>query len=299
VPAPMSLSAFMSANSRKDSDDFIDVAQLIAGENAPQWFARHLQRWSSSVFLDGNVHAIQLGKKDTRTRLKRLSHAVDLADQELHDHVIAEILLEFGPLPDFAGIDVVLEEVRRRADKASSRLDLLGTGLDERLENLSAALKLMVRELRDPALSEFLEDQQIIGPPPPTRQLGALLKEIGRQADAAMSSPYLVSGVGQTKAGRGRALLPSASRPRAFCAAVILEAWAHFHDGEYPRASNHTLLWTAAEEYWRACGGVTNGSGSGSLSAWRPYFKEASEGSLAGVREELRRHMAASAARID
>jgi hypothetical protein len=199
---------------------------------------------------------------------------------------------EFGPLPNNAGIDAVLEDLRRRADAASSRIDLLGTGVDLRLEHLSDGLKLIGQELRDSELSEFLAAEQIIGLPASTIQLGALLKEIGRQADAALSSTYLATEAGQTKAGRSRALPPMASRPRAFCAAIVLEAWAHFHDGEYPLASNHTRLWAAAEEYWRACGGETGGGWNyGRPTAWRPYFAEASDDSLVEIRKELRRHL--------
>ena len=272
----------------------METARLIAGENPPRWLARHLQHWSPSVFLDGNVQAKQLGRAEARARLQKLSEAAESVDRELNEDVIANCLIadEFGPLPDNVGLDRVLEEIRRRADIASSRLDLLATGLDERLGKLSDDAKLVAREIRDPALSEFLKAEEIIGPPAPIIRLVALLKEIKRQADAALLSPYLANEAGQAKAGRGRALPPMASTPRAFCAAVILEAWAHFHDGKYPVASNHLRLWAAAEEYWRACGGVTEGGWDyGRPAAWRPYFAEASEPSLENIRVELRRTM--------
>jgi hypothetical protein len=249
--------------------------------------------------IDGNVFTKQLGKAEARVRLKTLSEAAELALRELQDPIVFELLLaeEFGPMPDLAGVDPVLEEIRRRADATSSRLNLLGTGLDERLENLRDATKLVAREYRDPAVSEFLKAEQIIGPPPPTMQLGAFLKEIGRQADAALLSPYLANEAGKTKAGASRALPAMASTPRAFCAAVILEAWAHFHNGEYPPASNVELA-AAAEEYWRMCGGKADGGwGNNKLLAWRPYFKAASEPSLEGIRKELRRHITSKSSR--
>jgi hypothetical protein len=290
----MSLQAFISSHSSKDGEGFMETARLIAGENPPRWLVRHLQHWSPSVFLDGNVHAKQLGRAEARARLQKLSEATESVDRELNEDIIANCLIadEFGPLPDNVGLDRILGEIRRRAEVAASRRDLLGTGLDLRLENLSDGLKLIARELQDPELSEFLKAEQIVGPPKPTEKLGDLLKEIKRQADAAVLSAYLANEVGQTRAGSGRALLPTAGSPRAFCAAIILEAWAHFHDGDYPRASNHPQLWAAAEEYWRACGGVTKGGwNNGRPSAWRPYFVEASEYSLASMRDELRRHM--------
>jgi hypothetical protein len=286
--------AFISSNSSNDGDGFMETARLIAGENPPRWFVKHLQRWSGSVFLDGNVHAKLPGKAEVLARLRKLSEAVELAERELHDpdvigHLLAE---EFGPLPDNAGLDATLREIGRRADVSSSLPKLLGTGLDERLGFLSDGLMLIARELQDPELSEFLKAEQIIGPPAPTRKLDAELKEIKRQAEAALLSPYLVTEARQAKAGRARALPPMESSTRALCAAVVLEAWAHFHDGEYPVASNHLRLWAAAGEYWRACGGVIKGGWlNGRPSAWAPYFKEASEDSLAGIREELRRHM--------
>jgi hypothetical protein len=298
----MSLQAFMSSHSSKDGGGFMETARRIAGENPPRWLAKHLQGWSSSVLLDGNVHAKQFGRAEARARLKKLSEAAESVGRELHDSVVVTPLLadEFGPLPNNAGVDTVLQEIRRRVDVASSRLDLLGTGLDERLEGLSDGIKLIARELQDPELSGFLRAEESIGPPAPTKVLGALLKEIRRQADAALLSPYLANEAGKTKAGRGRALPPMASTPRAFCAAVILEAWAHFHDGEYPRASNHLGLAAAAEEYWRACGGTADGTwGDNKLLAWRPYFEEASEDSLTGIRKELRRHMIESSVHKD
>ena len=173
----------MASHSSKNGDGFIEIARLIAGQNPPRWLAKHFQRWSSSVMLDGMVHAKQLGKAEARTRLQKLSKAGESADRELHDSVVATSLSadEYGPLPDNAGVDVVLDDVRRRADAASLRLDLLGTGLDERLENLSDSLKLIAREYYDPEMSEFLKAERRVGPLAPTVQLGAFLKEIRRQ----------------------------------------------------------------------------------------------------------------------
>jgi hypothetical protein len=285
--------AFISSNSSNDGDGFTETARLIAGENPPRWFVKHLQRWSGSVFLDGNVHAKQPGKSEVHARLRGLTGAVELAQRELHDPDVIPPLLaeEFGPLPDNAGVDAVLREMGRRADVSSSLPKYLGTGLDERLGFLSDSLILIAREIQDPTLSEFLKAEQIIGPPARTRKLDAELKEIKRQADAALLSPYLVNEARQAKAGRGRALPPTASTPRAFCAAVILEAWAHFHDGECPPATNVKLA-AAAEEYWRACGGMIDGGwGNDRDQAWRHSFERASEPGLENVREQLRRHM--------
>jgi hypothetical protein len=298
---PVSLQNFISSNASKDGASFAEAARLVAGENPPQWLINHLHRWSSSVFLDGNVHARQLGKAEARNRLRELRSAVELIDREIRDPITSELwpAEEFGPMPTNASMDAVLREIRRRVDIASLRLDLLGTGLDERLEQLSDAAGLVTREFQDPELSEFLRAEQR-APPSENAEFGTALKEIGRQAGSALSSAYLATKAGKTKAGPGRALLPAASSPRSFCAAVILEAWAHFHDGKYPGASNPHLA-AAAEEYWRLCGGTTNpwsdrADKDKTLGAWKPYFKEASEPSSATIRKELRRHILESAA---
>jgi hypothetical protein len=95
----MSLQAFMSSNS-KDGDGFMETARLVAGESPPSWLAKHLQRWSSSVMLDGNVHAKQFGKAEARARLQKLSEAAESVGRELHDTVVVTPLLagDFGPL---------------------------------------------------------------------------------------------------------------------------------------------------------------------------------------------------------
>jgi hypothetical protein len=172
----MSLQVFMSSNSSKDGEGFMETARLIAGENPPRWLTKHLKRSSASVFVHGNVHAKQLGRAEARSRLLKLSAATDLVQREVYDPVIFEILVteEFGPMPDNAGIDTILEEIRRRADIASSRPNLLDTELDDRLGYLSVNAKLIAREIRDPALSEFLWAEEITGPQPLTTGLDAL-----------------------------------------------------------------------------------------------------------------------------
>lgn len=254
---------------------------------------------SALVFLH-NARRLSAREATRRSRstgqVKKLSDAIERIDREIRDPVVLELLLadEMSPMPTAASIDAVLREIRRRADIAASRLNLLGTGLDERLEELSDAAGLTTRELQDSEISEFLQTEQR-GPPPANTEFGIALVEISRQAESALSAAYLATKAGKTKAGRARALLPTASSSRAFCAAVILEAWAYFHNGDYPPASNLQLA-AAAEEYWRVCGGITepwrqDKTDNKTLGAWRPYFKEASEPSLANTRKEIRRHV--------
>jgi hypothetical protein len=78
VARPMSLQNFMSTHSSKDGDGFIETARLIAGEAPPRWLMNYLQGWSPSVMVDGVVHAMQLGKAEARSRLRKLSEAAEL-----------------------------------------------------------------------------------------------------------------------------------------------------------------------------------------------------------------------------
>jgi hypothetical protein len=163
----------------------------------------------------------------------------------------------------------------------------------ERLKKLVAGAELQQRELQDVVITEFLQTDDL-GPILNLPSLIAALQDIQRRAQIALSSASLSTKSGKTKAGARRALPPNAGSPRAFCAGAVLEAWAHFHGGKHPAASNLELA-TAADEYWRACGGIAEGWGQSRLKAWRPYFKEASTPPLAKIRKELRGHMLLSA----
>jgi hypothetical protein len=197
---PMSLENFMSSHSSKNGAGFIETARLIAGENPARWLVKHLRDWSPCVMLDGNVHARQPGKAEARGRLKKLINAIETIDREIRDAVVLELLLarEFGPLPTSTSMDAVLREIHRRAELASSRLNLLATGLDERLEQLSDCAKLVARELQDSAVSEFLQAEQR-GSPPENVEFGTALIEIKRQAESALLSDYLATKAGKRK----------------------------------------------------------------------------------------------------
>ncbi|HWX35137.1 MAG TPA: hypothetical protein VNZ53_47915, partial [Steroidobacteraceae bacterium] len=207
----MSLENFMSSHSSKNGAGFVETARLIAGENPARWLVKHLRDWSPCIMLDGSVHARQPGKAEARRRLKKLINAIEIIDREIRDAVVFELLLaqEFGPLPTNTSMDAVLREIHRRAELASSRLNLLATGLDERLEQLSDGAKLVTRELQDCAVSEFLRAEQR-GSPPENVEFGTALIEIKRQAESALLSDYLATKTGKTRAGRGRALPPNA-----------------------------------------------------------------------------------------
>jgi hypothetical protein len=88
VARRMSLQTFMSTHSSKEGDGFIETARLIAGDAAPRWLTEHLQGWSPSVMLDGAVHAMQLGRAEARSRLRKLSEAAELIEREVQDPLL-------------------------------------------------------------------------------------------------------------------------------------------------------------------------------------------------------------------
>jgi hypothetical protein len=228
-----------------------------------------------------------------------LGEDTELVERELREQVISDLLWveSLGPVPHGQHPITVLKEISRRSVVTlSSNLGLSGE-IRARLQELKQSAGLAARELHDSTIKEFLqaEERESL---PPTIDLSTYLKDLRNRADACLSSSYLATKSGKTKAGRSRALPPNASTPRGFCAAIILEAWAYFHDGKYPAASNLKLA-AAADEYWRACGGSIKSWGDDQLKAWRPYFVEASEPSLAKIREELRRHVNLSATNLD
>ena len=158
-----------------------------------------------------------------------------------------------------------------------------------RLKDLMTSADLLQRELQDVAITDFLQTDDL-GPIPNLQGLIVAQKDIQRRAHSAFASPSLSTKSGKTKAGAGPALPPNASSPAAYCAAVILETWAYFHGAKYPAASSGKLA-AAADEYWRACGGVRRGWGETRLTGWRPDFTEALKASSMAIRQELRRHL--------
>ncbi len=291
MPAKLSLGSFMASNSSKRGDGFIECARLIAGENPSRGLVKYLRDWSSSVMLDIAVQSRQPSKAEVYARLKKLIANVEAALQELRDPAVVAFL----NFADLEPIPIPAAGMEQRLQRWSVRITLLGSippagglELSIKLFKLVEGIELIRRELEQPALTEFLE---IDDPGPlPTASLVSALKEIAGRAQYALSSPCLVDKTGHAKSGSGRALPPMGSSPRAFCAAVIIEAWTHAHDGNCPAPSNEGLA-KAANEYWQACGGVAEGWGDTRLKSWRPYFRQAATPPLAKIRKELRRYI--------
>ena len=144
------------------TDRLVDAISLLLGrtERLGEW-AKQFYDARSRVVHEGEVRDQYFYPGGTSKRQasgifgslmlngRQISAAADFVQREVYDPVIFEILVtdEFGPMPDNKGVDSILEEIRRRADVASSRLDLLDTGLDDRLGHLSVSAKLVTREI--------------------------------------------------------------------------------------------------------------------------------------------------------
>lgn len=166
---------------------------------------------------------------------------------------------------------------------------------------INDAAMLVKNALAQPAIREFLEAV----PGGPMENIGMFdrsLRDLAERSERASSLPALTNKAGKTKAGRGRAMPPSASSSQAYCAALIAETWDDFHD-RYPAPTNHKAA-EAADAYWRACekyskdadwrkafGEELRGWGSDPLNRWRPYFKAAKPPALAAERAEYLRHL--------
>jgi hypothetical protein len=265
---------------------------LVTGNNPPQGLVEFFQKWSPSVMLDGMIHGKQPTRVEARDRLQKLGDAALTLGRDIHAPGVLEALQAppLGPFPNSMHPISALKEIHRRAVLILSSDPLLALEMQAYLHGIKQNAELAAQELGDSALSELWSDKRRASQHGGA-ELGAVLKEIAWSTRAAWSSSSsLTNETGKSKSGRGRALPLKAASPRAFCAAIVLEAWAHVHGGKYPAASSPKLA-AAAEKYWLACGGTTDGWGDNRLEAWRPYFEKALEPSLEAVRTELRHHL--------
>lgn len=160
--------------------------------------------------------------------------------------------------------------------------------MKKRLLEASDAAFLLHSAVSDTATREFIERAGGIR----FDTLGGLqhaLQNIGERAKVAANSAALSTATGKTKSGRGKALPPDAYAPKTFCAVVIAEAWK-FLRGEYPVPRNPHAA-EAAQAYWLASGGTSDGWGEDPLGGWRPYFKRAMGPETAKERAECLRHL--------
>ena len=135
------------------------------------------------------------------------------------------------------------------------------------LKAIREAAVLLQRELNAPAIRNLLEDSKSI------KKISIAtfdLRDLSERADIACSSPILTAPTGKTKRGRGKPKVPNLFEAKTLCAARIVELWLHFHGVEPGLGSLKAAA--AAQAYWRASGGRSEGYGD-PLNGWYDHFK--------------------------
>ena len=121
------------------------------------------------------------------------------------------------------------------------------------LAEMADAAAILVRGLSYSPAKEFLEREGGVH----VENIGGLdhaLRAIGNGATLAAASPAIAAATGKAKKGRGKALPSGAISPKAFCALIVAETWAHLR-GDHPAPRNQQAA-AAADAYWRASGGT-------------------------------------------
>ena len=118
----------------------------------------------------------------------------------------------------------------------------------------------------------------------------SFLSELMRDAWKAKNSPRLLSPNGKVQRGAGRPHLPVRMPPKYLCAALIAEAWAFFHEGEDPKASDQKAQ-AAAERFYGAWF-PSGGWGTNKLKGWTTYLESVRHPDLKDDRKEFGRHLA-------
>jgi len=135
-----------------------------------------------------------------------------------------------------------------------------------RLVALENAARLIEREISNPAMRSLLDEAV-----PATRLSVSAwsLRDLASRASHSFSSPRIAL-AGKGKPGRGGPKFRGIYNARTVLAARIVEMWRFFRK-EVPGIGNLEAA-AAAQAYWLACGGRSNGYGD-PLNGWYDYFK--------------------------
>jgi len=137
----------------------------------------------------------------------------------------------------------------------------------KQLSEVASALTVLEKGLENPMIRNLIAAARTHGKISITI---AELKDLAYRVESARSSPLLVGRDGKTKRGRAKPQVPDVFDAKTLCAARIVEAW-RFFNGKDPGISNLKAA-QAAQGYWLASGGTTNGYGN-PLNGWYDYFK--------------------------
>ena len=96
-----------------DIKDFVAIAQLIAGADAPPWLSEHLRRWIGSLFVNRGVEQ----RQPTRAEMRKILAGIETAATTLSNALASPPVLEFlGTQP--------LGPIRKREDLSRDLADL-------------------------------------------------------------------------------------------------------------------------------------------------------------------------------
>jgi hypothetical protein len=141
----------------------------------------------------------------------------------------------------------------------------------ESLSDVMTAVRILERNLSNPNIRNLLTFARIpnnIGLPI------ADLKNLADRAETALSSPVLTGKDGKTKRGHGKPAVPDVFEAKTLLAARILELGRFLNKLELGAKSLKAAA--AAQAYWLACGGESNGFGD-PLNGWKHHFKLAKD----------------------
>jgi hypothetical protein len=162
------------------------------------------------------------------------------------------------------------------------------TEMREKLNRFEEAASLLREELASPYIREFLElDPNDVSLE--RHQIMSVLEDLARWANQARNCNTLVTEVGVTKAGSGRARSVASVSAQTYCAMIISDTWKFVHGAEPPPKSHRAA--EAAEAYWRAAGGDPHDIGEEPLARWRYHFQVARKNKATTITAEYKRHL--------
>lgn len=113
-----------------DIKDFVAIAQLIAGADAPPWLSEHLRRWIGSLFVNRGVEQ----RQPTRAEMRKILAGIETAATTLSNALASPPVLEFlgtqplGPIRKREDLSRDLADLASRAKRAADFQDSCDSG---------------------------------------------------------------------------------------------------------------------------------------------------------------------------
>jgi len=99
---------------------YVEIARLIAGDDAPPWLAKHFKRWAGSLFLDRHIQTGQPTKSEMKKELQSVEEAAAQLSFSLSELKIREFLEagSLGPIDYIGTLTRCLDDIADRAARA-------------------------------------------------------------------------------------------------------------------------------------------------------------------------------------